>query len=222
MPHILIVAATAQEIQPTLDKFVILPTSEGITECMINDKNHLSVLITGVGMINTAYQMGRYSENFYDCVINAGICGTFQNSIKIGSVLRVTHDEVTEMGAEDGDEFIRYPGLGLGGTNLYKENYTLKIPAFEKLKKVKGITVNKVHGNETSIEKTKLLFKPDVESMEGAAFFSGCRRFANYIQIRAVSNKVEKRDRSKWNIPLAITNLNTTLIAALEEVFYVD
>ena len=51
--------------------------------------------------------------------------------------------------------------------------------------------------------------------MEGAAFFAGCRRFNNYMQIRAVSNRVEKRDKDKWNIPLAIENFGGGLFFLL-------
>jgi futalosine hydrolase len=53
----------------------------------------------------------------------------------------------------------------------------------------------------------------EIESMEGAAFLFACNQTkVSCRQIRAVSNYVEKRDRSKWNIPLAITNLNKVLI----------
>jgi futalosine hydrolase len=54
--------------------------------------------------------------------------------------------------------------------------------------------------------------------MEGAAFFAGCIDFeADYIQIRAISNYVEKRDKSKWNLPLAIQNLNNELIQLITQ-----
>ncbi len=46
--------------------------------------------------------------------------------------------------------------------------------------------------------------------MEGAAFFYACREAqVHYVQIRAVSNYVEKRNRDAWQIGLAIKNLNT-------------
>ena len=31
------------------------------------------------------------------------------------------------------------------------------------------------------------------------------------IQIRSISNKVEKRNKENWNLPLAIKNLNDTV-----------
>jgi len=48
-----------------------------------------------------------------------------------------------------------------------------------------------------------------VESMEGAAFFMACEQFEiPCIQIRAISNKVEKRNTANWDLSLAIKNLN--------------
>jgi futalosine hydrolase len=49
-----------------------------------------------------------------------------------------------------------------------------------------------------------------IESMEGAAFFYACRQAGvPCMQIRAVSNYVEKRNRDNWQIGLAVKNLNT-------------
>jgi futalosine hydrolase len=44
--------------------------------------------------------------------------------------------------------------------------------------------------------------------MEGAAFFYICaREKIPFISLRAISNRVERRERNKWNIPLALDNL---------------
>lgn len=217
MPKILIVAATKQEIEPFLNRFKIEPI--GITGFFVSAVNPaLAVLITGVGMVNTAYYMGRYFLSAFNYTINAGICGAFTKTIKIGEVVNVTEDIISEMGAEDDNEFIKYGDLNLGGTNVYTNRVFDKIDDFDKLRKVKAITVNKVHGNEESINKAVQLFAADVESMEGAGFFRGCEHLpGNNYQIRSVSNYVEKRDKSQWDIPLAITNLNELIIKAVED-----
>ena len=53
---------------------------------------------------------------------------------------------------------------------------------------------------------------PQVESMEGAACMLACQE-ANVpcVQIRSISNYVEKRNKSKWDISMAIDNLNLEL-----------
>ena len=78
---------------------------------------------------------------------------------------------------------------------------------------MKGITVNKVHGNAQSIEKTIQLHQPQTESMEGAAVFYACQQLnIPAMQIRSISNYVEPRNRESWQIGLAVKNLNDWLI----------
>jgi futalosine hydrolase len=182
------------------------------------DNKQIQVLITGVGMVNTAYMMGRYSNNVYDLILNAGVGGAFDKTLEIGQLVEVAEDTLSELGAEDGDNFITYDQLHLGGTHIYNSFTNDEYLPINNLKKVKGVTVNTVHGNNASIEKIKKRHHPDVESMEGAAFLASCGRAKHYTQIRAISNYVEKRDKSKWNMPLAIKNLNEFLIDFIEKI----
>jgi futalosine hydrolase len=49
--------------------------------------------------------------------------------------------------------------------------------------------------------------------MEGASFFYACEQAGiPGIQIRSISNLVERRNKENWQIGLAIKNLNNTLI----------
>jgi futalosine hydrolase len=213
MTKLLIVAATQQEMQPFLTYWEINVLNDtGLFMSVSNENIH--ALITGPGMVNTAYYMGHYAHNDFSHLINVGICGAFDRNLKIGEVVNVVEDHLSEMGAEDGDDFIRYEDLGLGGTAKYKNRCSVPVD----LKAVRGITVNTVHGCEETIEKARKRFSPEVESMEGAAFFRGCENLiGNCIQIRGVSNYVEKRDKSKWDIPLAIRNTNEYLIKLIEQ-----
>ncbi|MBC7695993.1 MAG: futalosine hydrolase [Burkholderiales bacterium] len=216
---ILIVSATHFEVMPLLNFLGIALPTKGMNNANIDfEDKDIQVLITGVGMVNTALMMGRYMNTVYDLVINAGVCGAFDKALQLGQVVCVIEDMLCELGAENGEEFITYDQLNLPGEYMFSENTIVSNPKIDSIKKVKGITVNTVHGNEESIQKVKQLFQPDVESMEGAAFFAACSGMkANYIQIRAVSNYVERRDKSKWQMPLAIENLNTFLINFIKE-----
>ena len=218
--NILIVSATEFEVKPLLGFLGIAMPNIGMHNANIDfEDKEIQVLITGVGMVNTAFMVGRYSLNHYDLVINAGVCGAFDQKLELGQLVNVTEDILSEMGAEDGDTFLTYDKLNLPGEHIFSENCKDSYLMVELLKKVKGITVNTVHGNEASIEKVKQLYNPDVESMEGAAFFAACSGMkGNYIQIRAISNYVEKRDKEKWQMPLAIKNLNDFLITFIKNV----
>ncbi|MCA6435265.1 MAG: futalosine hydrolase [Bacteroidetes bacterium] len=217
--NILIVSATVLEVKPLLDFLEIKVPTIGINQSKKTLNNHdIKVLITGVGMVNTALLMGKHMNSTIDLAMNAGVCGAFNKNRSLGEVLLVTKDIISEMGAENDSDFLTFEQLKLPGQTKFELNNLPKCLVNSKLQTAAGITVNTVHGNNDTINKVLNLFSPDVESMEGAAFFAGCIDFeADYIQIRAISNYVEKRDKSKWNLPLAIQNLNNELIQLITQ-----
>lgn len=218
MKHILIVSATPFEIKPLLDYLEIKNPVLGMNLPLKQTSNkEINVLITGVGMVNTSLMVGRYSLTPFDLALNVGVCGSFDKLSELGELVNITNDVLSEMGAEDGEDFITYDKLNLGSTHQFASNFNSSNTQINSLKKVKGITVNTIHGNELSIQKIKNIYNPDVESMEGAAFFAGCSATKQFLQIRAISNYVEKRDKSKWKMELAINNLNDFLIQFLSE-----
>jgi futalosine hydrolase len=78
---------------------------------------------------------------------------------------------------------------------------------------VSAITVNTATGSETTKEKLAKKFNPDIETMEGATFFYICsRENIPFLALRAISNKVEKRNKNNWNIELALNNLSEKLV----------
>ncbi|MES2761117.1 MAG: futalosine hydrolase [Bacteroidota bacterium] len=218
--NILVVSATQFEVKPLLDFLGIAMPAIGMHNANIDfEGKEIQVLITGIGMVNTALMMGRHLKTDYDLIINAGVCGAFDKNLELGQLVNVTEDILSEMGAEDGDTFLEYDQLNLPGEHIFLSNSRDTYLMPDLLKKVKGITVNTVHGNRTSIEKVMKVYNPDVESMEGAAFFAACSGMkGNYIQIRSISNYVEKRDKEKWQMPLAIKNLNDFLITFIKNV----
>jgi futalosine hydrolase len=81
-----------------------------------------------------------------------------------------------------------------------------------KLRKLAGITSGISHGHADSIASIVNTWNPDVESMEGGAFFYACLSAeVPFLEIRAVSNLVEPRNRDAWDIPLATKNLCDTV-----------
>ncbi|RYG05237.1 MAG: futalosine hydrolase [Chitinophagaceae bacterium] len=201
---LLIVAATEAEIAPTLAHFGLSPDN-------FIETDKFDILITGVGMVATAFALGRPLSQKYSLAINVGIAGSFDTSIALGEVVNVTEDIFAELGAEDHDNFITLPQLGFG-ENIFHSTAETALT----LRKVKSITVNKVHGNTHSIEKITHLFSPQTETMEGAAFFYAANQLAiPSLQIRSISNYVTPRQRENWQIGLAVKNLNNWLIQYL-------
>jgi futalosine hydrolase len=210
--NLLIVSATGFEIAPLLKAIQAPETKEKIYP--IRYKQHtITILLTGVGIAHTAFYLGKYLTDKYDLVINAGICGSFIYSILIGDVLRIDADCFADIGAEDDEVFLSIKDMNLPGTYDVQNEHPFNHAALNSLKPAKGATVNTTHGNTQSIHAFLKHTRADVESMEGAAFLFACNEVkVPCVQVRAVSNYVEKRDRSKWNIPLAIENLNAVLL----------
>lgn len=206
MAKCLLVAATANEIAPFL-------------QTALHQQKNVDVLVTGVGMVATAFALGKqFALNTYDFAINVGIAGAVSRELVLGELVFVERDALYELGAEEGTQFLSIEDLGFGksvfsaGPGMAKEWY-------HALKKVTGITVNTVHGNDRSIQILHKRTSAETESMEGAAFYYACEQFGlSCMQVRSISNYVEKRDREKWEIGLAIEKLNDWLIAKVSEI----
>lgn len=218
----LIVSATHLELKPLLEKAEkINRIDDKLSSYRLNGQD-FDLLCTGVGMVATSFHMGRVlAEHSYDRVLNAGIAGSFEKNIPLGTVVEIVEDQFPEMGADDGEHFLSLLDLELiqaddfpfqsGVLSNEQQQWKLLYP------KVKSITVNTVHGCEERISKTEERFRPQVESMEGAAFFYACKTAKlPCIQIRSISNYVERRNKVSWDIPLAVEKLNIEILKILQ------
>jgi futalosine hydrolase len=200
---ILVVAATAPEIAIFQSK---MPAN-------------VQTLVTGVGMTATTYALAKHLQTHqYDLVLQAGVGGSFDRSLALGSLVFVTQEHIGDLGAEDHEEYIDLFGLGLADRNKkpYTDGVLLnKLTALHQtidLPQVSGITVNTVSGNERTIARREQM-QGSVESMEGAAFHYVCiMENVPFAQVRSISNYVIPRDKSQWKMKEAIINLNDWLI----------
>ena len=211
--RVLIVFATATEAG------ILKEISEGylFRDGFSFGDSKISVLVTGVGGILTAWSMKQWlcSNQKPDLVINAGIAGSFSDGIIEGDVVMPVSDCFADMGIETEDKYFTLAETGLMDPNefpfrnglIYSENeYVEKVSLL--VKPVNAITVNTTSGTERTIEKFRKKFNPDIETMEGATFFYICaRENISFLALRAISNMVVPGMRDKWEIPLALENL---------------
>lgn len=193
--QILLTAATETEI-------------EGLKS--LSTGNHVVDFMTsGIGMVETTFQLTKkLSEQSYDLLINCGLAGSFSKEIAIGEVVEVQEEIISELGAESGEEFLTIEEIGLQAEWKLKTKNEFPLP----FKKVKSISVNTVHGNPASIEKIQKRLQPQIENMEGAAVFFVCKKMnIPFMEIRAISNYVELRNKNAWNIPLALSELKKAM-----------
>jgi futalosine hydrolase len=220
--QILLISATEGEKAPLLQRL-----GQAVSK---NKYYHNSLvidtLVTGVGMTATGFALGKqFASKEYDLAINVGVAGAFDRSLKLGQVVEVAIDCFPEMGAENGKQFLSLTELQLQKANAFpfeEDKVLAKLPeeifVNQRWKKVHGITVNTVHGDEDSIDKISTAFKAEVETMEGAAFFYACRMMdVPCIQLRAISNYVERRNKAAWKLGLAINQLAEETLYLLNE-----
>lgn len=215
--NVLIVTATALEAKGAgFTEELITEPGKPVQIILPGTDMKAELLITGAGSVATAFWLGRtLLSSSYDLVINTGICGSLKKEITPGQVVSVMIESFADLGAEDHDDFLDQFKIGLAdpdsppylrGKMVDQINLDF---IYEGIPMVEAITVNKVHGNEKSIEKIKQLFPhAATESMEGAAVAYACKLSGvRYIQFRAVSNYVEPRNRDNWKINEALEAL---------------
>ena len=233
---LLIVAATWNEIKP-LEAYLLKKDEEKVLAA-----HAIELLVTGPGSAFTAFHLGKILPlHNWDVAIQLGICGAFNKELVVGSVVNVCADTFADLGAEDDNNFLDVFELDLMHSNFFpfRDGWLVNNSGYDKnidvttdtlseqrenvwktinlIPKAKGITVNTVSGNPKTIEKLQKKYHADIESMEGAAFIYCClKENIPCVQIRSVSNYIEKRDRSKWNIPLAIEKLNDVAVQLIE------
>ena len=216
----LLIVATRKEIQPLLTELQVNKVEEDLYHTTFIHLGELDILITGIGIPFAMYHlMNTLSLKKYNLVINAGVCGSFHEDLKIGTLVNVAQEEFADIGIQDRKMFYTFfekNWIDLDMTPFKKGklvNEYLPFEGLKKLRQVKSITVNTCHGDEESINIFRKKFSPDVENMEGAAIFYIClQKQIPFAEIRCISNMVEDRDITKWDLPTSIQNLNQYLI----------
>ena len=213
MREFLIVSATTYETQPL--KEYLTSNGREIEGGYLLNNTKICILVTGVGGINTSWHLQEHfvMQKPY-IAINVGIAGSFRDEIPIGAVVEVYRDRFADLGVENSDESfsdVFEMQLIEADEFPYKNGWLVnsKRTYLTSLTQVSAVTVNTVNGSEKSISAIAQKYAPDVESMEGAAFFYACL-MSNVpcIQLRGISNKVEPRNKNNWNIEEAIVNVN--------------
>ncbi len=223
--RILVVAATEAEIAPLLAALGDRSAPGDRITAGTCAGHQLEVLISGVGMVATAAWCSRaLARTRYDLGLNLGVCGSFDPALTPGMVVHVVSDCIADLGAEDDDAFLTIQELKLLGDNEFPfrdgrlvNSNPPSNAALRRLPAVNGITVNTAHGNARSIAAVVKRFKPQVESMEGAAFMYACLiHQLPFVQVRAVSNVVETRNRRAWKLAEAVQLLGETALRIVD------
>jgi futalosine hydrolase len=224
--HILLAAATSFEIQPALDFLVTTgvhpPSAPG--RGLPSAAHRISVLITGVGSLPATYSfMRQIDRDRPDLIIQAGIAGSFTRTSP-GAVFAIRDELLADLGVWEDRQFKSLFDLQLADPNQTPftagrlANPYRSLLTLTGLEPVSAITVNEISTDPDRIAWYRQNTSTVVESLEGGALHYTClQEKVPFLQIRSVSNDIGIRDKSRWDIPLAIRQLNDRLIALLGE-----
>lgn len=214
--QILLVSATPAEIKPLLT----LLKKEGYPPPF---RHELDILITGVGLVASTFSIVKQLHiKRPDLVIQAGVAGSFDSSLPLGSVVAVASEVIADQGVREKGPFRDLFDLQLARPNAfpYKKgrlvNPHTTLLRRSGLKTVHGISVNSITSSAAAARVLKDRYQAGVESMEGAALHYAClMEQVPFLQIRSLSNRVGVRDKKKWELAASIQSLHEQLIRLL-------
>jgi len=239
--QILLAAATTFEIQPTIDALSASSdglsafTNDGISgstgalsgssdDGISGSSHQIRVLVTGVGGIATTWSLMRQIDRARpDLIIQAGIAGCLRDR-QPGEVFAIGEDRFADLGVWEEQRFKTLFDMRLASadeppfTGGRLVNPYRRLLALSGLETVGGLTVNEI---TTSVERVRWYQQNTpavVESMEGGPLHYVClQERVPFLQLRSVSNTVGVRDKTKWDIKLAISRLNGQLLGLLND-----
>lgn len=218
--RIIVTAATVDEWMPAYLQIDTLYTSESKRMKVIFHQS-------GVGMLASAVSLTRVvQEEKPDLLIQLGIAGTFDEKLALGKVVCIRDESLGDLGVQEDGKW-----KDIFDLKLEKSSY----PPFErrklpnqwlseynllKLPEVSAVTINEITTSEDRKQQILRKYEAVTESMEGAALHYVCRNFnIPFIQMRAISNYIGERDKTKWEIKASIENINQALIKYLEKLY---
>ena len=204
--RMLIIAATETELKA-------IPANAAM------GRHTIEPLVTGLGLLTSAISLMKKIHNQKpDLVIQIGIAGSLSHSLPIGEAVAVKSETVGDLGVVENGEFQSIFKMGLAKSDEFPFTTGRLINPHEQLlhlselQLVDAVSVNEISTHPSSIQYYHEKLGASIESMEGAAFHQVCLAFSiPFIQIRGVSNRAGIRDKSQWNIPLAIASYTHAL-----------
>ncbi len=221
--RVIISAATVAEWMPSFLNINALYTGE-------SQRLKLQYHQSGIGMLAASFALTKLAiEDKPDLIIQVGIAGTFDTTQPLGTVVVINEETIGDLGVEEDGKWKDLFDLKLEKSSYHPfekrklPNQWLTKYNLLGLQEVSGITVNEISTNQERIQKLMKKYNPTIESMEGAAVHYVARETnIPFIQIRAISNYIGERDKSNWQMKLAIDNLNQTLIQYVDCLYQIS
>ena len=209
--HTLLVSATKTECTPILREMIDCKIVSPHLYSGILQGQSVDILISGIGAIFTTFRLTQTLMNrSYNRAISMGIAGSFADDIPLEEVVQITEDCFADLGIDNNGTFLNLREAGLSDTD--NDHILNSSPTPSLHRKVRGITVSTATGSQKRIDELIRRYHPEVETMENAAFFYVCRNMhIPFASFRAISNRVEPRNRENWCITQAIEQIGNAV-----------
>ncbi len=190
--------------------------------------------LTGIGKVNAASVVTSLLERFAPrLIVNTGCGGAYCGSgLRVGDIAVATAEIYGDEGVLTLEgwhslELIGIPSVERKG-NRYSNEFPLSMEASAKvfqfgvslglpIRRGKFITVSTCSGTSLRGDELHRRFGGICENMEGAAIAHvTLLHDTGFLELRGISNMVEDRDVSKWDIPLSVEMVQRFIFKCLE------
>ena len=230
MGNVLVLSATAFE-QGVLREQVEQRVTSAVAgkEWVSGSMGGRSVLLvaTGIGAVNAAHALTcALQARRPDWVLQVGVGGAYpQGGLEIGALALASEEWYGDLGVRtdegwQGADLIGIPVYGEDGYNKFVLAGECLDRAQEFLPEVKVgpfATVQECSGTDELGLERGARFGAVCENMEGAAAAHVCALYGvPFLELRAMSNRVEKRDREQWDLVGAVARAQEAAARLLE------
>lgn len=206
--QVLLCAATAFEIKPTID----LIKQQGL-------QNKVGIKVTGVGLVAATYAItSSLLRHTPALVLQAGLAGCFDPSMPLGTAVAVQGETLGDLGVQEGGRFHTAFDLKLAHpdeapwTNGSLVNPHASLLQSLGLPLVNGVSVQEISTDPARIEHLRKSGAVQIETMEGAALhYAALLEGVPFAQFRTISNYAGERDKGAWKLQGSIEELNVQL-----------
>jgi futalosine hydrolase len=196
-------------------------------------------MISGMGKTNAAHAATVLFEKFSpDLVVLFGVGGAYPSTgLKVGDIAVAEEEIYGDEGVLDrngfhGTEFIGIHLLKKGGRTYFNkfaldrramrkalDSLALSPLPFPLIRSGAFVTVSTCTGTRKRASELRKRFSAICENMEGASVAHVCAMYGKpMIEIRGISNIVENRDKSRWDIKLAAESCQRSVMEILKEI----
>ena len=197
----------------------------------------VNLIETGLGAVNTAHAVTRCLEaQRPDMVMQVGVAGAYAGSgLRVGDLAVAAEEVYGDLGVVTPDGWrpaheIGIPIAEVDGAALFNRYPAdealgrrtvdiLRAAGTGRVQRGPFVTVQACSGTVAmGVERERRVPGALCESMEGAAAAHVCVLYGvPFVEVRGISNAVEDRDLSRWDLPLASRRAQEAALRLLKE-----